>query len=113
MANDGEMLRTRFGQFHDEKSDQTKGRQTEEEHMRTATGWFVPGIGRYGSLRKLVRQLVPTKFATGVRRGGGKPSSVSDGRRPVHITWWMWLGRSFAVCETDLSVDAYVVEGVR
>lgn len=81
--------------------------------MRTATGWYVPGIGRYHSLRKLVRQLVPTKFATGVRRGGGIPSSEPDGRRPVHVTWWMWLGRTFRVREVDLSIDAYVVEGTR
>ena len=61
---------------------------------------------------KRLRQLIPTKFATGVRRGGPAiVSRESDGLRPTFITWWMWLGRCYRVRETDLSVDAYVVEG--
>ena len=60
------------------------------------------------------RQLVPTKFATGVRRGGPDiTSSEPDGRRPVFVSWWMWLGRCYRVRETDLSVDAYVVSASR
>jgi len=40
-----------------------------------------------------IRQLVPTKFATGHRR------SVDDGKTwtPMFTTWWMWLGRCYKV----------------
>jgi hypothetical protein len=38
-----------------------------------------------------IRQLVPTKFATAY-------VADPDGRNePTFCTWWMWLGRSFAV----------------
>ena len=49
---------------------------------------------------KQLRQLIPTKFATGCGefRGGDTPI-------PTFITWWMWLGRSFKVKRTDLVWD--------
>jgi hypothetical protein len=44
-----------------------------------------------------LRQIIPTKFATGVRELGTEQSPKSEA---VFIQWWMWLGRSFKVQRT-------------
>lgn len=45
-----------------------------------------------------LRQAVPTKFATAYRH------DVGEGGRnvPVFCTWWMWLGRCFAVKRIEI-----------
>ena len=46
-----------------------------------------------------VRQLIPTKFATGVRELGTEKEPRDEA---VFVQWWMWFGKSFKVQRTVL-----------
>jgi len=45
-----------------------------------------------------IRQLIPTKFATGYRTQGDDKSEWT----PMFSTWWMWMGRCFRVRHTAI-----------
>lgn len=62
-------------------------------------------------IRKIrrVRQLIPTKFATGYRVPNvavEQPQPplvyIEAGSTPTFTTWWMWLGRCFKVRHTAI-----------
>jgi hypothetical protein len=57
-------------------------------------------------IRRL-RQLVPTKFATGHRVQAfeitnNAPIMGGEDWRPVFTTWWMWLGRCYRTRHTAI-----------
>jgi hypothetical protein len=58
-------------------------------------------------IRRL-RQLIPTKFATGHRVQAVEithstiPVQGEGDWRPVFSTWWMWLGRCYRVKHTAI-----------
>ena len=43
-------------------------------------------------IRRVLRQLLPTKYATAYRALGTEDDPKD---KPEFATWWMWLGRVF------------------